>query len=415
MSSAYASPEEVVPRKGVPTATTLSVDMSEQDRKWRDLPWAIAFYIHALVVIILAFAVGIPEISDDENKKDSSGTTTNTSGPNINGGAAIGVLSAVAFISLFVSFGWIYLLMNKAKVMIQTLVVANIVVMLLGFVIVGAATGQWVFAIIGFGIPGAIMLCWYFFVRNRIPFAAATLEVSCMAVLRYKCSFGFAFASLGVELVWVILWALATIGVGEAVNSFAITIILLISFYWTSTVIKNVVHTTVSGTVGTWWTQRDPDDPTWNAFKRASTKSFGSISLISLLIAIVKTMHYLASQAQREAEGPMAFVWCIVRCIVHCLLRLLEYFSDYALVHVALYGKALVPAAKDTWNMFKERGWDAIINDSLYVLRCTPCRRVAIIYFQQAVQHRDDFKFLRFYCWYYFCCHRSGPRVCSQG
>lgn len=35
------------------------------------------------------------------------------------------------------------------------------------------------------------------------------------------------------------------------------------------------------------------------------------------------------------------------------LQRLLEYFSDYALVHVALYGKALVPAAKDTWNMFK--------------------------------------------------------------
>lgn len=66
---------------------------------------------------------------------------------------------------------------------------------------------------------------------------------------------------------------------------------------------------------------------------------------------------------------------------------LFQYFSDYALVHVALYGKAFIPAAKDTWSMFKvryrtilcpgtfgrymmlaslqSRGWKTIINDSL--------------------------------------------------
>lgn len=92
--------------------------------------------------------------ADDKNNRNNSGGSTNDSGPNIDGGATIGVLAAVAFIALFVSFGWIYLLMNKAKVMIQTLVIANIVVMLLGFLIVGGATGQWGFAIFGFGLPG---------------------------------------------------------------------------------------------------------------------------------------------------------------------------------------------------------------------------------------------------------------------
>ena len=31
----------------------------------------------------------------------------------------------------------------------------------------------------------------------------------------------------------------------------------------------------------------------------------------------------------------------------------------------ALYGKPYVDAAKDTWRLFKDRGIDAIINDSL--------------------------------------------------
>lgn len=32
---------------------------------------------------------------------------------------------------------------------------------------------------------------------------------------------------------------------------------------------------------------------------------------------------------------------------------------------IALYGKAYIPAAKDTWKLFKDRGIDALVNDSL--------------------------------------------------
>ena len=32
---------------------------------------------------------------------------------------------------------------------------------------------------------------------------------------------------------------------------------------------------------------------------------------------------------------------------------------------VALYGKPYIEAAKDTWRLFKDRGIDALINDSL--------------------------------------------------
>jgi hypothetical protein len=32
---------------------------------------------------------------------------------------------------------------------------------------------------------------------------------------------------------------------------------------------------------------------------------------------------------------------------------------------IALYGKPYIKAAKDTWNLFKDRGIDALVNDCL--------------------------------------------------
>jgi hypothetical protein len=38
---------------------------------------------------------------------------------------------------------------------------------------------------------------------------------------------------------------------------------------------------------------------------------------------------------------------------------------------VALYGKSYIPAAKDTWRLMKDRGIDALVNDSLVGLALT--------------------------------------------
>ena len=41
------------------------------------------------------------------------------------------------------------------------------------------------------------------------------------------------------------------------------------------------------------------------------------------------------------------------------------YFSRYAYIEIALYGKSYITAAKDTFRLFRDRGIDAIVNDSL--------------------------------------------------
>ena len=40
-----------------------------------------------------------------------------------------------------------------------------------------------------------------------------------------------------------------------------------------------------------------------------------------------------------------------------------RFINRYAFSHIALYGKAYIPAAKDTWKMMKDRGIDALVNE----------------------------------------------------
>lgn len=53
---------------------------------------------------------------------------------------------------------------------------------------------------------------------------------------------------------------------------------MLVSFYWGSTVISNVMHCVTAGAVATWWFKTDlGSTPVFDSFYRAMTTSFGSI------------------------------------------------------------------------------------------------------------------------------------------
>ena len=44
---------------------------------------------------------------------------------------------------------------------------------------------------------------------------------------------------------------------------------------------------------------------------------------------------------------------------------MVQYFNRYAYIEIALYGHSYITAAKKTWRLFKDRGIDALVNDSL--------------------------------------------------
>jgi hypothetical protein len=81
----------------------------------------------------------------------------------------------------------------------------------------------------------------------------------------------------------------------------------------------------------------------------------------SLLVAILQALKALANQAQ--AEGDAGILACIAECIIGCLASILEYFNKWAFVYVGVYGHSYLEAGKSVFELFQNRGWEAIIAD----------------------------------------------------
>ena len=179
---------------------------------------------------------------------------------------------------------------------------------------------------------------------------------------------------------WSILWIIAFFGVIDSVEceeingeivcqqvNGGIYFAMLLSYFFTHQVIQNTIHVVIAGVVGTWWFA--PDDASsccsagiFGSIKRALTTSFGSICLGSLLVAIIQALRALADS---NNDGEPNMLSCLVSCILGCLEGILEYFNKWAFIYVGLYGYGYMDAGKNVIQLFKSRGWSALIADDL--------------------------------------------------
>jgi hypothetical protein len=143
--------------------------------------------------------------------------------------------------------------------------------------------------------------------------------------------------------------------------SYAAFFFMLLSFYWGLQVFKNISHTAIAGTVATWWYSAESAGATGSSLKRACTTSLGSICFGSLLVAIIQVLRSMAESAKQEGNGAA----CLAECILGCLQSLVEYFNRWAYVYVGIYGYKFTQAGKAVFDLFHQRGFDAIINDDL--------------------------------------------------
>jgi len=228
-----------------------------------------------------------------------------------------------------------------------------------------------VFAII-WVIVGLINLLIIYIWRRRIPFTTALLSTVAEVTHMYPATILISFISLFIQGAWVTTWVITFVGAqfvfSENTNgnlSNLMIFILLVSFYWTAQVIGNTVHVTCSGTFATWYflggTSSIQDNPTLKSFKRATTTSFGSICLGSLLIAVIQALRAMLNSSKSKSS----FAGAVAACLLACIENIIRFFNKYAFTQVAIYGKPFCQAAKDTWNLLKERGVDTIVNDAL--------------------------------------------------
>lgn len=117
--------------------------------------------------------------------------------------------------------------------------------------ILGIITGATMMAIMGF-LSFFFGMCYAKMVWHRIPFAAANLNTALTAV---KTNLGvavIAYFFLFLGFGWAIWWSIVA---GDMMANYGSVVVFLffLSYYWTQQVLKNTVHVTTAGVIGTWW------------------------------------------------------------------------------------------------------------------------------------------------------------------
>ena len=346
-------------------------------------------------------------------------------------GEAVATLASSAAIGAVISALWVVFLVRHARSLIICTIWSAIVVNVLAAVAFFFLTGS-PFAALPFGILALISVCFWCAMRRHIPFASANLAIAAKAISTARLTVCYAYLTLLIQLVWTVVWALAAIGtvvalIGDDLKRadsgasggatwtgdvdlstifsprggpamladdnangahdddglpasdpamdnkyralYGVSVLLVLSFYWGTQVVRNTLHVVTAGTVGTWWADAHAGDPTCGSVRRACTTSFGSIALGSLLIAIVQTLRWMAESAQRNAarNGNVAArcCMCFAACIVRMLEDVLKYFTAYAFCEVALYGTSFWESGRKAFTLFGRRGWNAVFNDTI--------------------------------------------------
>ncbi|CAO3677145.1 unnamed protein product [Rhizopus stolonifer] len=280
-------------------------------------------------------------------------------------------------LSAIVGFGLSFLYLIIANMFPKPLIIITFI----GSIIVYFAVTIYYFvrhyysAAIVFLIFSCLYVACFFWWRSRIPFATEMLKTIVETTRKYPSTIVVGIISLIVQTAFSFLFMFTVIGIYQAWYSSSSNnsrlncamVFLVFSFYWTSQVITYVTHVTLAGLFATVYFLNDGiKHPIWGSAKRALTTSFGSICFGSLLIAIINLIRYFLQIARSNTDNACAaFFVCIIQCIVNCIAGLFEWFNYYAFSGVAIYGKAFIPTARDTWTMIKDRGIEAMINDNL--------------------------------------------------
>lgn len=247
-------------------------------------------------------------------------------------------------------------------------------------------------------ICAVLQLLFFLGARSRIPFATTVFRTVVDVTRQFPSVFGMSLAGTVASTAFSMLFSVVlaatymkydpdpknpgcNVSGGSCSQAKLVGILVFVSFagFYITEVIKNVTHTTVCGIYGTWYycsksDQGVPRHPALGSLRRVMTYSFGSVSFGSLVVAFVQFLRYLIDIARQAAmqdigngiaQAVVSCIFCLIQCFMGFIEWMVSYFNHYAYTFVALYGKSYLDAAKDTWNIIRARGIDALINDCL--------------------------------------------------
>ncbi|KAI5776685.1 plasma-membrane choline transporter-domain-containing protein [Geopyxis carbonaria] len=374
------------PQGPPPPYTTFEEKFAVATPKYNDLWAAILFLVTFFgVVVVSGLSLhGYASTRGNTGKgiydnQNNFGLSTNT----------IILFAFVLGTALVLSFIYLMIARKFTKQLIWITAIANIVI--------GIATGVYYLSrrYYSAGIVFILFALFYAYCfytwRSRIPFSIVMLQTAIDVARNFGHVFMVSFIGGLVALAAGAWFAVTFVAVyvkytpsrdnpacgvsGGSCSSakvIGLLVFLVFGFYWITEVIKNVMHTSVSGVYGSWYfcsRSQMPRHPTLGAFKRSMTYSFGSICFGSLLVALIQLLRQALSIARQGAsqDGNLigSCIFCCLECFVGLIQWMIEYFNHYAYSYIALYGDPYIKAAKATWTMMKDRGMDALVNDCL--------------------------------------------------
>ena len=121
-------------------------------------------------------------------------------------------------------------------------------------------------------------------------------------------------------------------GAGGCSSAKVIGLIVFITFagYWITEWLKNTMHSIVAGVYGSWFFCAGkpggmPSGATRGAARRSLTYSFGSISLGSLVVALINMVRQACSIAQQQEAGQGNILGSIFFCCLGCIIGLIDW------------------------------------------------------------------------------------------
>lgn len=354
--------------------------------KFNDWPFAVFF----LLVVCGFIAVGGITLNALRDTFDFQGTSIYNSGNTFSMNTNTVILFAFVIVIGFVLSAAIIIYARMApRVFITSGLIMNI--------ILGLGTAIYYFvakyysAAVVFLVFTLITAWSYWSCRLRIPFSATVLTIVIDVMKRYPSTlitsaFGIVFGSGFSVLFSVVIVGTyvkfdpnngnegCDVGGGSCSQAKLIGILVFVFFagYYISEVIRNVIHVVIAGVFGTWYylsgsDQGEPKHPALGALKRALTYCFGSICFGSLIVSLIQLLrafiNTLKQNAFADGNNCAGCGYLILDFFVGFLEWAVRYFNHYAYCYVGLYGKSYLKSAKDTRDLLRFKGMDALIND----------------------------------------------------
>jgi len=369
----------------------------------RDPLWALLFLAHLGFIVWLALAVGVPVVRSALPTDATALAAAYAAGSlRLDSSAVLSGIAIAVGAAALSALVMLLLLQKLAGFLIRFCFYLALAAL------AGAAAVLLAYALLAPGVIAALLFllvgAYYWCVRHRIDFAAAHVDVAVTALRSAPTLICVALGALLAQGAWGVLWGLSAMGAGgflaggnstataasaaaaalpevaaaaygaPSAQAVAAVFCILLSFFWVSMFIKDVVAFAAASVLGDWWFKGDKAaHPVAGALAHSLSTSCGTLSLAALLVAVIQAARTLYNMAAKRAKdrgacnrNPLLCLWfCVVGCVLTFSEWLISWANSWAVVFAALTGQSYYQSGLAAMALFRKRGWEAVVNQDL--------------------------------------------------